>query len=65
MVKRIDLFDSTYGHFTTDVLQTIRNETFGQDIGQNSWTTVEDLRSQLSVAEKSACSESQRSPRTA
>ena len=42
VAKRIDLFDSTYGHFTTDVLQTIRNETFGQDIGQNSWTTVEE-----------------------
>ena len=42
VAKRIDLFDSTYGHFTTDVLQTIRNETFGQDIGQNSWTTIQE-----------------------
>jgi hypothetical protein len=24
------------------VLETIRKETFGQDIGHNSWTTVEE-----------------------
>lgn len=42
MAKRIDLFDSTYSHFTKHVLETIRKETFGQDIGQNSWTTVEE-----------------------
>src|SRR5213594_2110617 len=39
---RIDLFDSTYSHFTKRVLETIRKETFGQDIGQNSWTTIEE-----------------------
>ena len=42
MTKRIDLFDSTYGHFTKHVLETIRKETFGQDIGQNSWNTVDE-----------------------
>ena len=42
MAKRIDLFDSTYSHFTRQVLETIREETFGQDIGQNSWTTVDE-----------------------
>ena len=31
-----------YSHFTKQVLETIRKETFGQDIGQNSWTTVEE-----------------------
>jgi len=40
--KRVDLFDSTYGHFTQGMLETIRSETFGQDIGQNSWTTVDE-----------------------
>jgi len=43
LTQRIDLFDSTYGHFTEDVLATIRRETFGQDIGQNSWLTVEEF----------------------
>jgi SAM-dependent methyltransferase len=42
VTKRIDLFDSTYSHFTKQVLEAIRKETFDQDIGQNSWTTVEE-----------------------
>jgi hypothetical protein len=42
LTQHVDLFDSTYGHFTEDVLATIRRETFGQDIGQNSWLTVEE-----------------------
>ncbi|HKU16641.1 MAG TPA: class I SAM-dependent methyltransferase [Steroidobacteraceae bacterium] len=43
LTQRVDLFDSTYGHFTEDVLATIRRETFGEDIGQNSWLTVEEF----------------------
>ena len=42
MAKRIDLFDSTYSHFTKQVLETIRKETFGEDMGQNSWTTIDE-----------------------
>ncbi len=42
MAKRIDLFDSTYSHFTKEVLETIRKETFGEDIGQNSWSTIDE-----------------------
>ena len=42
MSKRIDLFDSTYGHFTEQVLDAIRKETFVDDIGQNSWMTVDE-----------------------
>ena len=42
MTKRVDLFDSTYSHFTEQVLEIIRKETFGQDIGQNSWLTVDE-----------------------
>ena len=42
MSKRIDLFDSTYGHFSEQVLDAIRKLTFGHDIGQNSWTTVDE-----------------------
>jgi len=42
MAKRIDLFDSTYSHFTDQVLDAIRKETFGVDIGQNSWLTVDE-----------------------
>jgi SAM-dependent methyltransferase len=42
VAERIDLYDSTYSHFTRQVLETTRKETFGQDIGQNSWTTIEE-----------------------
>jgi SAM-dependent methyltransferase len=42
MPKRVDLFDSTYKHFTDSVLDAIRKETFGTDIGQNSWLTVDE-----------------------
>ena len=40
MPQRVDLFDSTYQHFNEQVLDAIRKETFGTDIGQNSWLTV-------------------------
>jgi len=42
MTKRVDLFDSTYTHFTEQVLDDIRKETFGVDFGQNSWTTADE-----------------------
>jgi SAM-dependent methyltransferase len=42
MPERTDLFDSTYSHFTDEVLAAVRKETFGEDIGQNSWTTVDE-----------------------
>ena len=42
MPAHIDLFDSTYGNFTEKVIAAIRQETFGQDIGQNSWLTADE-----------------------
>lgn len=39
MSKRVDLY-SSYQNFTDAVLNDIRKETFGTDIGQNSWLTV-------------------------
>ena len=44
-MKRVDLFESTYTHFTEQVLDTVRKETFQTDIGQNSWVTVEEYDS--------------------
>jgi SAM-dependent methyltransferase len=44
MIKSVDLFDSTYGHFEEDVLARVRRKTFGEDFGQNSWTTAEEYR---------------------
>ena len=42
MPERVDLFDSTYKHFTDPVLDAIRKDTFGPDIGQNSWVTIDE-----------------------
>jgi SAM-dependent methyltransferase len=42
VTRRVDLFDSTYDHFADRVLGDIRKDTFGVDIGQNSWTTAEE-----------------------
>ncbi len=38
----VDLFDSTYRHFASTVLTDIRREVFGDDIGQNSWLTLDE-----------------------
>jgi len=42
MTRRIDLFDSTYRNFTEQALQAVREETYGRDIGQNSWLTADE-----------------------
>jgi SAM-dependent methyltransferase len=38
----IDLFYNTYSNFTERVLASVRSETFGEDIGQNSWVTADE-----------------------
>jgi SAM-dependent methyltransferase len=35
-------FDSTYANFAEQVLESVRVAAFGEDIGQNSWVTVEE-----------------------
>ena len=42
MSSRVDLYDSTYGNFRERVLAQVRRETYGEDIGQNSWITAEE-----------------------
>ena len=42
--RKVDLFDSTYSHFEAEVLARIRARTFGEDFGQNSWTTADEYR---------------------
>ena len=44
MNRKVDLFDNTYSHFEAEVLARIRRKTFGEDFGQNSWTTAEEYR---------------------
>ena len=41
MSERVDLY-SAYNNFTEQVLAAIREETYGKDIGQNSWLTADE-----------------------
>ena len=41
MAERVDLY-SSYQYFTDRILDAVRQETFGTDIGQNSWITVDE-----------------------
>lgn len=42
MSNHVDLFNSTYGNFEEKVLAEIRQETYGEDIGQTSWITTDE-----------------------
>jgi len=42
MANPVDLYNSTYGNFKEQVLAAIRRETYGDDIGQNSWITTDE-----------------------
>lgn len=42
MSERVDLY-SSYADFTQRVMGEVRRETFGDDIGQNSWVTREEF----------------------
>jgi len=42
MADRIDSYSVTYGSFASDLSAEIRREAFGEDIGQNSWTTAQE-----------------------
>ena len=35
-------YDTTYGNFETELYSEIRRETFGEDLGQNSWLTADE-----------------------
>jgi ubiquinone/menaquinone biosynthesis C-methylase UbiE len=35
-------YDANYGNFQTELYEQIRREAFGEDIGQNSWLTVDE-----------------------
>lgn len=47
MAAPVDLYGA-YGRFIEPVLQAIRKETFGVDIGQNSWITVDEYNNLIS-----------------
>ncbi|HZS48087.1 MAG TPA: class I SAM-dependent methyltransferase [Blastocatellia bacterium] len=41
----VDLYGNAYGHFSTNVLEQVRLETYGEDIGQSGWMTADEYRS--------------------
>jgi SAM-dependent methyltransferase len=43
MSKKVDLY-SNYGQFEAEVNARVRKKTFGEEIGQNSWTTADEYR---------------------
>ena len=47
MTERVDLFTNIYQHFNDQVLNAVRKATFGDDIGQNSWLTVDEYERML------------------
>jgi len=51
MSGRSNFYNVTYGNFAHPVLTEIRQETFGEDIGQNSWVTADEYRQFLSWLE--------------
>jgi 2-polyprenyl-3-methyl-5-hydroxy-6-metoxy-1,4-benzoquinol methylase len=42
MSDPVELYNSSYGNFFSEVLQQVRIESFGEDIGQNSWLTADE-----------------------
>src|SRR5262249_44216289 len=40
---KVDLYGATYGHFAEEIYAEIRREASGEDVGQNSWVTREEL----------------------
>src|SRR6266446_10234750 len=56
MADSSNFYTLTYGHFAHPVLAEIRQETFGEDIGQNSWVTADEYRHYLSWLELNAAS---------
>ncbi len=44
MADKVDLYNTLYDKFAEDVQQAVRAETYGEDIGQSSWMTADELR---------------------
>jgi len=40
--KNVDFYDATYGRFHESLYRDIRQETWGEDIGQNGWITAKE-----------------------
>jgi ubiquinone/menaquinone biosynthesis C-methylase UbiE len=44
MSEQVAHYDASYGGFAEEIYRAIRQEAFGEDIGQNSWLTADEFR---------------------
>jgi len=44
MKSKVDLYSGTYKNYAEDLYKEIRMDTYGMDIGQNSWLTADEYR---------------------
>ena len=44
MASKVDLYNSAYGNYESEVYRQIRIATYGQDLGQTSWVTTDESR---------------------
>ncbi len=42
--RSVDLYNTAYGNFATELLAQVRRETYGDDFGQSSWVTSDEYR---------------------
>lgn len=43
-MPKVDLYNNTYGNSAAEAYCEVRLETYGQDLGQTSWTTLQEFR---------------------
>src|SRR5215510_3320582 len=44
MSRSVDLYGTAYRNFSTQALEQVRRDTYGEDFGQSSWVTAEEYR---------------------
>ena len=49
MKPKAELFSVTYSNYSEDLYKEIRKDTYGEDIGQNSWLTADEYRDFFSL----------------
>ncbi|NOS86375.1 MAG: methyltransferase domain-containing protein [Ignavibacteria bacterium] len=49
MTSKVKLYSGTYKNYSDEIYKAIRSETFGEDIGQNSWLTADEYRNIFSL----------------
>jgi SAM-dependent methyltransferase len=42
MAEKVDLYNTAYQNYATDLYRQVRLETYGEDFGQTSWVTTEE-----------------------